>query len=269
MNNQIFEKNKRVLRPSTPGIWDELYTSAFLPLNKKVSEMKEKIDALFSINPELLRVFYPHLSAYLDNCAEESLGSLVEVGCGTGIYSYVISKFVNPSYKLYLLDHSEKALEMARKLFDNRKNTFFIQADIFQKPPLEGKYDAVITGGLIEHFVPDVQYNLVSYLKTLAKVQIHQYPVSNFTYWSQRFIISAFNGLKWPFGYEVPLNRQQVKVLFPEVKSFYRTGLVDRILFRTLSPLHISEIYKYSKCNYKRSPFLYFDEVLVTNENKF
>lgn len=252
---------------STSENWDDLYTHAFLPLNKQVPEMKKKIDDLFEINPTLLRRFYPHLDAYLDNCKERSKG-LLEVGCGTGIYSYVISKFVDPSYKLYLLDHSEKALELAANLFRGRENTFFIKADIFEKPLSSGPYDAVITGGLIEHFSLEVQADLIAYLKTLSTIQIHQYPVSNGVYWLQRLIISLFNNFRWPFGYEVPLTSSRIEILFPKVYKFYRAGLIDRILFRSLDSYFLSKFYNsLSRKKTRNKPLFYFDETLVVVES--
>lgn len=245
---------------SSSSTWDALYSKAFLPMNAEAMSLKAKVDALYDKDPEYLKFFYPHTAALVEKCSCSNC--LLELGCGTGIYSYVCSKFLPQDVKIVLLDHSDVALNIARKVFKHRPNTIYVKADIFDLPFSKGSFDIVITGGLIEHFELNKQKMLIGSLQEISTYQIHQYPVSNLVYWSLRSVISAMNGFRWPFGYEVPLSSSRESLLFPTYVGIYNSSFTNRLLFRMFNANDLHTRYKDLICR-NHWNHLYFDKVVV------
>ena len=91
----------------------------------------------------------------------------IEVGCGTGQLSLLLSKKVK---SVTLLDYSENALKLTKELFGMQciTNCSFVQDDLFDLHH-DKKYDLVISSGLLEHFKGKEQVDCLNIHKYLAK----------------------------------------------------------------------------------------------------
>ena len=92
--------------------------------------------------------------------------SLLELGCGTGVFSGILAK---NGRNTTLLDYSEKSVEFCREVFAqaNLKGEF-IKADVLKPFPFaDNSFDCVWSSGLLEHFT---DYQLRFILKESARV---------------------------------------------------------------------------------------------------
>jgi len=78
--------------------------------------------------------------------------SVLELGCGRGILSYLAYK--SGAREITLVDFSDKALNYAENLFDGIEGISFIKADILNLD-LNRTYDIVLSSGVVEHFKAD------------------------------------------------------------------------------------------------------------------
>jgi tRNA (cmo5U34)-methyltransferase len=75
--------------------------------------------------------------------------SLLDIGAGTGLFSYVVYQQL-PQLQFTLLDISDAMLQVARQRFSGLPNFRFVEAD-FSTASFSGKYDIVISALAIHH----------------------------------------------------------------------------------------------------------------------
>lgn len=92
--------------------------------------------------------------------------SLLELGCGTGVFSGILAK---NGRRTTLLDYSAKSVEFCRNVFAQAQLPGdFVQADVCQAFPFENAaFDCVWSSGLLEHFT-DEQLSFI--MKESARV---------------------------------------------------------------------------------------------------
>ncbi len=88
----------------------------------------------------------------------QSPARLLDIGAGTGLFSYFIYEQL-PQLDFTLLDISDAMLQVARQRFEGLPNFHFIEAD-FAVAPLTGKYDIVISALAIHHLEDAEKVNL-------------------------------------------------------------------------------------------------------------
>jgi 2-polyprenyl-3-methyl-5-hydroxy-6-metoxy-1,4-benzoquinol methylase len=92
--------------------------------------------------------------------------TVLDAGCGSGYFSnYFISKGCN----VYSLDYSEKALEIARKVTQN-KAVEYLKRDLLDESicfEFNSKFDLIFTDGLFEHFSKEEQENILKAFITI------------------------------------------------------------------------------------------------------
>ena len=103
-------------------------------------------------------------SAVLD--ATSPGDSLLELGCGTGVFSGILAK---AGRRTTLLDYSGQSVAFCRKVFQQAHLAGeFVQADVCQPFPFADKsFDCVWSSGLLEHFTDE---QLLFILKESARV---------------------------------------------------------------------------------------------------
>ena len=74
---------------------------------------------------------------------------IIEMGCGRGVLSYMISKY-NPN-TITLMDFSKEALARAKNLFQDIQNVHYMDGDLLNIKT-DKKYDIVFSSGVVEHF---------------------------------------------------------------------------------------------------------------------
>ena len=92
--------------------------------------------------------------------------ALLELGCGTGVFSGILAK---NGRRTTLLDYSEKSVEFCREVFAQAHLPGeFIQADVCLTFPFEDdRFDCTWSSGLLEHFTDE---QLAFILKESARV---------------------------------------------------------------------------------------------------
>jgi SAM-dependent methyltransferase len=216
------------------GIYGDL-PKEHIVLSKPISSYIDSIEKIVSEDREQLIEYFPHLRLIKELNEKIPIRNILEVGCGSGMYSYVIYRYFQSSFNFYLIDYSRNALFDAEKLFMGCNNVHIMRADAFNLPIKDisdNTIDVCITGGLIEHFNLDDQINLLTEIKRVSKNQIHQYPCSTPSYWIQRWIVSLFNGGRWPFGFEIPINRNRELQLFPYIERSIESSPFKRLEFK-------------------------------------
>lgn len=137
----------------------------------------------------------------------------IEAGCGTGTFSLLLNIL---GAQTTLVDIDENALEAARKCFSlyNRKAEF-ITHDIMSMPPehLAGKFDMVISIGLLEHFSGDNRLKaMLNHKLFLNENGFTCISVPNMIspfYWMIRAPSELFG--KWSIETEIPFSQWELK----------------------------------------------------------
>jgi SAM-dependent methyltransferase len=82
---------------------------------------------------------------------------VAELGCGRGVLSYLLWQ---RGAEVTLVDFSQEALKLARKLFDSSKNVEFVYSDLFEFDS-GTTFDLVISSGVVEHFSGPLRYEVI------------------------------------------------------------------------------------------------------------
>ena len=94
--------------------------------------------------------------AYLDKCIklvnQNTNKKILDAGCGDGFF---LSKLDDKKNKLYGLDYSSRALDLA-KLFNTKKNINFIKASVDEIPYADDYFDIITSIAVIEHLPPEI-----------------------------------------------------------------------------------------------------------------
>lgn len=144
--------------------------------------------------------------------------SVLELGCGTGVFSGILAKH---GRRTTLLDFSAKSVEFCREVFTQAQLPgTFVQADVCQPFPFEnGAFDCVWSSGLLEHFTDE---QLTFILKESARVSrqcvVSLVPNARSIFYRAGKWYQEAHGL-WPWGKEDP--KHTLKPFFAEA------GLVD------------------------------------------
>lgn len=183
--------------------WDGIYTGP-----EAVIEFYSK---RFSYGDKFLLNYYvmPALAKKLNWIAKDS----VELGCGWGTNSLALKRF-GLTGDIWLVDISPAALKGAVKVHDSFGSKVYpVQADIHRLPFANRAFDVSLSGGLYEHFVGAEQEELIKENCRISSKVMCQIPEKNLTYAIYRAVYTFIKG-KWPFGFEVPVTKKELKRLF-------------------------------------------------------
>lgn len=116
-------------------------------IRKRFSEISQKYDQERSYLIPCYNDFYNvSLPLIRDRKSGESL---LDIGAGTGLFSYHIYG-INPKLRFTLLDISPEMLEVAKKRFAGLSNFQYVETDYSNKN-LPGKYDIIVSALSIHH----------------------------------------------------------------------------------------------------------------------
>lgn len=107
-------------------------------------KLAEKYDNFWANSSEFI---YFLTKAIIENLQLKSTDSLVDLGCGTGIYSKAIRSQMNLENKIICVDPSDKMLE---KITDNNDYTILVK-DAIEFADEPGKYDKILIKEMIHH----------------------------------------------------------------------------------------------------------------------
>jgi len=142
----LIEKMKKWFNPNTKEYWDNLYLSEIE--NGKVRQDK----SVLRLVPLL-----------------ENKETILDFGCGTGGNVKLLSQQLSGK-KFYLLDHSTKVLEFAKKKYigenNDQGNSFHYITDLKKIPGT--KFDAIFSIQVLEH-ITDYSSILNSFWESLEK----------------------------------------------------------------------------------------------------
>lgn len=149
------------------------------------------------IETELAKSIETTLKDFLPNG-----GSLLEAGSGTGQLSAQLSK---SGFSVSLLDKSQVALELSRKVFEhNNCSGEFVEGDLFKLPFEENSFDCVWNSGVLEHFTDEV---IIQALKEMGRVSkdlvVSLVPNANAIFYRVgKWYLEKTDA--WPYGVEEP-----------------------------------------------------------------
>jgi len=155
----------------------------------------------------------------LDDIVRENI-NILDAGSGSGFFSnYFISKGCN----VYSLDYSEDALNITRRLTDN-KSAAYLKEDLLD-PSFGDKYtkkfDIIFSDGLFEHFESEDQYKIMDNFKKVKKDEgiIATFVPNKYSWWQ---IIKPFfmPGIK-----EKAFNLKKLKSLHKNLNIIRSGGL--------------------------------------------
>lgn len=116
-------------------------------IRKRFSEISLKYDQQRSYLIPCYKDFY---SVALPLLKERKAGeSLLDIGAGTGLFSYHIYES-NPKLRFTLLDISPEMLKIAKERFNGLGNFQYIETD-YNSKNLPGKYDIIVSALSIHH----------------------------------------------------------------------------------------------------------------------
>ena len=144
--------------------------------------------------------------------------SLLELGCGTGVFSGILAK---NGRRTTLLDFSEKSVEFCREVFTQaRLSGEFVQADVCQTFPFADRsFDCVWSSGLLEHFTDEqLRFILKESARVSRKCVVSLVPNAGSLFYRLGKWYQESHGL-WRWGKEDP--KHTLKPFFEEA------GLVD------------------------------------------
>lgn len=94
--------------------------------------------------------------------------TVLDAGCGSGFFS---NYFISKGCKVYSLDYSEKALEIARKVTQNRAFKY-LKRDLLDEnlgSEFRNTFDLIFTDGLFEHFSKGEQEKIMKTFIAMKK----------------------------------------------------------------------------------------------------
>ncbi len=144
--------------------------------------------------------------------------SLLELGCGTGVFSGILAK---NGRRTTLLDFSGKSVEFCRQVFAQaRLSGEFVQADVCRTFPFaDNAFDCTWSSGLLEHFTDEqLRFILKESARVSRKCVVSLVPNAGSLFYRVSKWYQESHGL-WPWGKEDP--KRTLKPFFAEA------GLVD------------------------------------------
>lgn len=137
--------------------WDDLWDK------REVSDVKKLIryDACY------------HLLRRLVKLSQGKNSNILEIGCGSGIYTLALLKESQnySGYNATLVDFSPTALSLARKnAAKNGVDVNFVLADAFNLPFPDETFDIVWNGGVNEHFENQKRQSIFNEMARVCKL---------------------------------------------------------------------------------------------------
>lgn len=130
----------------------------------------------------------------------------VELGAGTGSLSYIMLRDGRAAH-VTLIDRSESAIEISRKLFHDSARVTWNREDFFEH---QGHYDLVVSAGVLEHFGQVERKALVDVHARLADHVVIIVPAD--TRWN-RHRMAQEQTMKL-YGWQEPMNAEEMTTLF-------------------------------------------------------
>jgi 2-polyprenyl-3-methyl-5-hydroxy-6-metoxy-1,4-benzoquinol methylase len=87
---------------------------------------------------------------------------VLDAGCGTGFFS---AFFISRGCSVYCVDHSEKALSLAKRVTCHKAKDY-IKADI-SRQKIDTVFDIIFTDGLLEHYSAEGQDRIMINMKAM------------------------------------------------------------------------------------------------------
>ncbi|MCI0610415.1 MAG: methyltransferase domain-containing protein [Anaerolineae bacterium] len=102
--------------------------------------------------------------------------SILDLGCGNGWFSNLLSKF---GHRVLSVDQNRHELKQAARVFSLNPCLFFIETNIFSAPFMAGTFDVIVLASVIQYFhdLPALLKVLLRYLKPKGEIHIMDSPL--------------------------------------------------------------------------------------------
>jgi trans-aconitate methyltransferase len=134
---------------------------------------------------------------------------IAELGCGTGYHTLQMTKMY-PTTKVTMIDANQCVIQdTERRMSCLQCKKEFLLADLFNLE-LQDKYDIVHSQGLLEHYTPEKQRQLIRLHRDLLApdgIAVILVPTPSLTYRFWRGLLEKLN--QWIYTDENPLSREE------------------------------------------------------------
>ena len=179
------------------------------------------------------------LMARLLSRRPEAFKTYLDIGCGSGFFSWLIHT-VRPRMEFTLLDYSVPGMLHAKNTMRAAGvDVDLVQGDAFRLPFRDGVFSLSSTAGLLEHFEEEKQREILREQARISSNILCQIPLDSPGYWILRKFIETRDG-KWPFGVEKPLRKRKMFSLLREEGWEPRAAAAQSLL--TVLSLHVFKI---------------------------
>ncbi|SKC84197.1 class I SAM-dependent methyltransferase [Maledivibacter halophilus] len=194
--------------------WDKIWQNELERLNS---------NSKWVFNDNLSKEIYLTLKREIGDIKGKKI---LEAGSGSGRISL---KLALDGAHVYLLDYSDKALEVSKKYFERYNcEGEFIKADLTKKLPFKDDFfDIVWNGGVMEHFDLQEQISISREIFRIAK-EFHTFNPYTKSFFYRLGKWTAEMTKNWPYGVEHPVTTMK--------NIFERSGF---ILQREYSVAHV------------------------------
>ncbi len=120
----------------------------------------------------------------LDKYIDQNM-TVLDAGCGSGFFS---NYFISNGCEVYSLDYSDKALEIAREITQNKSFKYLTRDLLDESLGFEFKntFDLIFTDGLLEHFSKEEQEKIMKIFTMTKKKEglIITFVPNRYSFWT-------------------------------------------------------------------------------------
>lgn len=154
---------------------------------------------------------------------------VLDAGCGSGFFS---SYFLSRGCRVFTLDYSQDALDMARGKTENKCEAYLrrnlLDADFGEE--YKGRFDLIFTDGLFEHFTADDQKKIMDNFRKAKKPEglVTTFVPNRYSWWE------IVRPLVMPGIHEEPFTMERLLALHSGMEIVKKGGI--NVLPIMLSP---------------------------------
>lgn len=203
--------------------------SCFLLKNSNYKSSKFYTKELFENRRSfILNGYYTDINEYIYNFIKENLnsGNILDIGCGEGTHTHLITQCLSDNFKTYGIDYSKEAIDLATSYLNS--NRIFLVGDVNNIPLSDDSMDIVI-----DYLSPFNTININRILKTNGYF-IKVIPTTKYLH-----ELRDLYSLNKYDEQEFKLNNNSFKIISEKIleKKFKVKNMNDKIYLSNMTPL--------------------------------
>lgn len=122
--------------------------------------------------------------------------AVLEIGCGVGVQTILLAKYLDASSEIQAIDISEKCIALAKTTYKKYQNIQWETADYLQYTTFDKKYDVIVLPDVLHYISPNsygqLFKNLKAHLSHNGFIMIHS-PSAAYIEWCRKNDSSKLN----------------------------------------------------------------------------